>query len=280
MRINSAGRKPVQTIAVASGKGGVGKTNVVANLAIAFRKMGKEVLVLDADLGLSNIDVLLDLAPRYNIRHVLNGERQMKDVIVKGPHGIKILPASSGVQEITSLDEFQRLRLLEQFDSYEDDIDILLIDTAAGISTNVAFFCIASQEIVIVTSPEPTAMTDAYALIKVLFTSYQEKKFKVLVNSVRSSDEAVRIFRKLSLAAERFLNISLDYLGYISLDNSIQKAVMAQKAFIEMYPDSVASKNLMDIALQLNNEKKDNIKGTLQFFLGNLLSRKGEDIHV
>jgi len=273
--MNGKDKKAIRTIAITSGKGGVGKTNVVANLAIAFRRFNKEVLVFDADLGLSNIDVLLALAPKYNIKHVLSGEKRLKDIVVTGPRGIKILPASSGVQDITNLDEFQRLRLLEEFDSYDENIDILLIDTPAGISTNVAFFCVASQEIIVVTSPEPTAITDAYALIKVLFTSYQEKDFKIIVNSVRSSGEALEVFKKLSLAAERFLHISLDYLGYISFDNSIQRAVMAQRAFIEMDPNSVSSRNLMEIASKLNDTKGEHIKGTLQFFLDNLLN-KGE----
>ncbi len=272
-------KKLIKTITVTSGKGGVGKTNMVANLAIALRKLGKEVMILDADLGLSNIDVLLDLAPRYNIQHVLSGEKGLKDVIVEGPYGVKILPASSGVQEMTELDEFQRLRLLEEFDSYDGDIDVLLIDTGAGISTNVAFFCIASQEIIVVTSPEPTALTDAYALIKVLFTRYQEKDFRILVNSAKSSADAFEVFRRLSLAAERFLNISLDYLGYIPVDDSIQKAVRAQKAFIDIYPGSIASMSLLEIASKLNDDNRSRVKGTLQLFLGNLL--KGErDVRV
>ena len=264
--------KPIKTIAVASGKGGVGKTNVTANLAIAMKKLGKEVLVLDADLGLSNLDVLLNLAPRYNIQHVLSGEKTLNDVIVEGPHGIKILPASSGVQEMTDLDEFQRLRLLEEFESYDGDIDVLLVDTAAGISTNVAFFCIAAQEIIVVTTPEPTALTDAYALIKVLFTGYQEKYFKVLVNNARREADATDVFKKLSAAAEKFLSISLDYLGYIPHDDLVQKAVRRQGAVIDLYPSSAASLSLSDIALKLTADSPaSKVKGTLQFFLGALL---------
>jgi flagellar biosynthesis protein FlhG len=263
--------KAVRTIAVTSGKGGVGKTNVTANLAIAMRKLGNEVLVFDADLGLSNIDVLLNLAPKYNIQHVVSGEKSLKEVIVEGPHGIKILPASSGVQELTELDELQRLRLLEEFDAYDGGIDTLLVDTGAGISANVAFFCLASQEIVVVTSPEPIALTDAYALIKVLFTRYQEKNFRVLVNSAKDAEEAFEVYRKLSVAAERFLNISLDYLGFIPVDDSIQKAVRRQRAFSDIYPGCKASISLQEIALKLNEDRPGRVKGTLQFFLGSLL---------
>jgi flagellar biosynthesis protein FlhG len=271
LKEGTAKGKYVQTIAVSSGKGGVGKTNVVANLAIAMRKLNKEVMILDADLGLSNIDVLLHLAPRYNMQHVLNGEMTLHDVVIEGPQGIKILPASSGIQELTALDEFQRLRLLEEFNSFHSDVDVLLIDTAAGISENVAFFCIAAQEIIIVTSPEPTAFTDAYALIKVLFTRYQEKNFKVLVNLVIDQTEGFEVFRRLSVAAERFLNISLDYLGCIPFDDSVQKAVRLQQAFLDRYPGSIASRRITEIASKILKSKGD-VKGTLQFFIGNLLS--------
>ncbi|MCX7913355.1 MAG: MinD/ParA family protein [Thermodesulfovibrionales bacterium] len=263
--------KNITTIAISSGKGGVGKSNIVANLAIAIRKLGKEVMILDADLGLSNIDVLFQLAPKYNIYHVLNGNKSLVDVITKGPHGIKILPASSGIQELTALDEFQRLKILEEFDSYDGNIDVLLIDTAAGISENVAFFCVAAQEIIIITAPEPTALTDAYALIKVLSTRYQERSFNVLINSVNSNEEAEEIFRRLYLVAERFLSISLKYLGYIPYDESVKKAVRMQRPFVDIYPDSPASKKIYELAPKLL-EMEGKIKGSLQFFIGNLLS--------
>lgn len=267
----TAKKRSVKTIAVASGKGGVGKTNVVASLAIALTALGNKVMILDADLGLSNIDVLLHLAPKYNIQHVLRGEMALRDVVIEGPHGIKILPAGSGEQDLTALDEFQRLKIMEEFDAFENDIDILLIDTAAGISTNVAFFCVAAQEIMIVTSPEPTAMTDAYALIKVLFMRYQEKNFRVLVNSAKSEEEAFEVFRRLSVAAEKFLNVSLDYLGYLPLDESVPRAVREQQAFIDAFPTSSISRHLREIAHKVN-EQEVKVKGNLQFFIGNLLS--------
>lgn len=261
----------VRTIAIASGKGGVGKTNITANLAIGLSKLQKKVLIIDADLGLSNIDVILNIATRYNIRHLFSGEKNLKDLMVEGPHGIKILPAASGIQELTSLDEFQRLRLIEEFDSYESDVDIILIDTPSGISTNVTFFCTAAQEIIIVTSPEPTSITDAYAVIKVLSTIYHEKNFKIIINSAKNQNEAKEIFRRLSIVTERFLNISLDYFGYVLYDGSFTKAVRVQKPFIDIYPDSDASRNLMEIAARLSSDNKTNVKGSLQFFLGDLL---------
>ncbi len=271
-----ARERSVKTITVASGKGGVGKTNIVANLAIALRKMGREVLVFDADLGLSNIDVVLNLSPKYNISHVLSGERSLAEVIIEGPHGIKILPATSGTQEITSLDEFQQMMLVEAFDSYEGEIDVMLVDSAAGISQNVAFFCAASQEIVVVTSPEPTALTDAYALIKVLYKNYQEKRFHVIINSVRDRNEALEVFRKLSMAAERFLSISLDYLGHIPFDESIRKAVRMQGAVIDKFPLSPSAKQIKEIAAVLDAGAVNPEKGSIQFFWNALLKGRTE----
>ncbi len=263
--------KYIKTIAVASGKDGVGKTNLVANLAVALHKLGKKVMIVDADLGPSNIDVLLHLEPRFNIKHLLDGGMTLSDILVEGPHGIKIFPAGSGVQELAALDEFQRLKILEAFDAFDGNIDILLIDTPADVSENVAFFCIAAQEIIVVTSPEPAATNDAYALIKVLYTRYQEKDFHVLVNSARSPEEGFEVFRRLSLATEMFPNISLDYLGSLPFDPSVQEAVRAQQAFVDMYPGHDVSKRVMEIANELQG-RTDRVKGSLQFFFGNLLT--------
>ncbi len=272
--LKNDGKGHIKTIAVASGKGGVGKTNVVINLAVAASKLGKKVIILDADLGLSNVDVLLQLAPRYNIQHVLSGEKSLAEIMADGPHGIKVLPASSGVQELTSLDEFQRLKIMEEFDAYTGDFDLLIIDTAAGISENVAFFCVAAQETVIVTSPEPTALTDAYALIKVLFTRYQEREFSVMVNSVKSPEEAFEVFKRLMMVTGKFLNVSLNYLGYIPFDGSIRKAVRAQRPFIDMFPSSDASRQVSGMAEKIM-ESTGKVKGSLQFFLGNMISGTG-----
>lgn len=269
-------RKLVRTIAVTSGKGGVGKTNVVTNLAVAFRSMGREVLILDADVGLSNVDILLRLAPRHTIAHVLNGEKSLNEVIIDGPHGIKVLPAAFGAQELTNLDECQRMRLLDAFNAYDGRLDVLLIDTSAGISGNVAFFCIASQEIVVVTTPEPTALAGAYALIKVLSLRYREKRFGILVNTARSAEDATEVYRKLSVAAGGLLNASLDYMGYIPLDPSVHDAVRSQMPFMDMFPDGPASRMLRDIASRFLDRPGGSVKGTLQFFIENLYSAAAE----
>lgn len=263
--------KSIRTIAVTSGKGGVGKTNITAGLAIAMSKLGKNVVVIDADLGLSNINILLNISAQYSVKDLLDGNKTLKDVLIEGPHGIKILPAGEGVQNLTRLDEFQRLKLLDAFDSYDGDIDVLLIDTGAGISENVTFFCSAAQDLIIVTTPEPTAWVDAYHLIKVLYTEYQENKFHVLVNSVKNEAEAGEVFQTLTKAADRFLSISLDYLGYLPYDEDVKQAVRAQKSFVDLFPRKFISKCMNEIAVNLLG-RENRVKGSLQFFIGNLLA--------
>lgn len=269
-------RKPVRTVTVSGGKGGVGKTNVVTNLAVALRSMGKEVLILDADVGLGNVDVLLRLAPRHNIAHLLSGEKSLEQIIVDGPHGIKVVPAASGAQELTNLDEFQRMRLLDAINAYDGGLDVLLIDTPAGISENAAFFCIASQEIVVVTAPEPTALAGAYALIEVLSLRYREKRFGILVNSARGEEDATEVYRNLSVAAGRLLNVSLDYIGYVPLDASVGDAVRSQRPFVDMFPDGPASRKIREIASRFLERPGGDVKGTLQFFIENLFSAAAE----
>ncbi len=266
----------VRTIAITSGKGGVGKTNIVANLAIALQRLGKKVLVFDADLGLCNIDVLLGLTPKYNISDLLAGKMSLREVLIEGPEGMLILPASSGVEELTQLNEFQRLRLLDEFDALNMNIDFLLVDTSAGISSNVTFFCIAVQEKIVVVSPEPTSLTDAYALIKVLHRKYDEKEFSVLVNNVQGPEEAMGVFKTLQRATEQFLNLSLDYLGHIPVDKNIPRAVRAQKPVLLYNPKSSSSKAFEDIAKRLNNYNGVRPKSTIQFFFNSII-RNPED---
>jgi flagellar biosynthesis protein FlhG len=230
-----------RVIAITSGKGGVGKTNIVANVGFALSKLGKSVLILDADLGLGNLDVLLGLAPKYNLSHVIMGEKRIPEIILEGPGKIKILPASSGIQELTRLTQEQKIYILTELDSLISTIDVLLVDTAAGISSNVMYFNTTAQEILVVVTPEPTSITDAYALMKVLSIKYSEKEFKVLVNMAANVKEAREVFRQLSLVADRFLHISIEYIGYVLFDEKVTKGVRLQKIMSEIYPDAKAS---------------------------------------
>ena len=258
---------PIRVISITSGKGGVGKTNIVANLAYNLSTAGKRVLVIDGDVGLANIDVLLGLVPQYTLQHVFSGEKSVKEIIVEGPGGMKILPATSGVEELAQLGEEQKLQFLSDLDSLNNEVDVVLVDTAAGISSNVIYFTIASQEIVVVATPEPTSITDAYALMKVLSNKYHEKNFKLLPNMVNSEQEARDVYRNISRVAEKFLNISIEYYGYVLRDPNILKSVREQKAVSELFPESEASKNFAALSKRLCSAPVSNQpKSSIQFF--------------
>jgi flagellar biosynthesis protein FlhG len=263
---------PVRVITVSSGKGGVGKSNVVVNLAYAFDRVGKRVLILDADLGLANIDVLLGLTPKENITHVLQGTRQLREVLVKGPGNILIMPASSGVQELTRLTDDQKLLFLEVLDELESEIDILLVDTGAGISDTVLYFNVAAQERVVVVTSEPTSLTDAYALIKVLYTRHGERYFKILVNSVPDEKTGKLVFAKISKVADHFLDgISLDFLGTIPHDAHVPRSVIQQRPLLEVFPAAPAAKAFYTIAEKIRKSPINLNHGNVKFFWKRLL---------
>jgi len=273
-----ADQKGIRVISVTSGKGGVGKSNVVSNLAIAMSMQGKKVLVIDADLGLGNLDVLLGLSPAYNMNHVLNGENSLSEILIDGPAGIKIIPAGSGVQEFTSLGQHEKLLLLDELDMLEEQFDIMIVDTEAGISENVTYFTVAAQEIIVVVTPEPTSITDVYALIKLLATRYSEHHFKVLVNMAKDSEDALEVFRKLANVAGRFLDISLDYLGCVVKDEKVIDAVKRQKAVSELFPESEAATCFTTLAKRvIENTRQTRLKGNIQFFFSRFLENpRGE----
>lgn len=249
--------KDARIIAITSGKGGVGKTNIAANFAYIFSKMGKRVLLLDADTGLANIDVILGITPKYSLFHVLHGEKTLSEVTVQGPGGIKILPATSGIQEMAELSRDQKLTLLEELDGLSESLDFMFIDTAAGIAGNVMYFNMVAKEIVVVVSPEPTSLTDAYALIKLLYRGYATKRFMLLVNMVTGSNEAKEVYRRLSNATDHFLNLSVEYLGYILRDKTVYEAVKQQSVLVELAPHSKASKCLFAVAEKLCQERPE-----------------------
>lgn len=267
-------QRPIRVIAITSGKGGVGKTNIAANLAYHLSQMKKKTLILDADMGLANIDVILGLAPKYNLSHVLSGEKALSDVILEGPGGMQILPASSGIQEMAELSKGEKLALLDELGEFGGELDFLLIDTAAGIAGNVIYFNVAAREIIVVVSPEPTSITDAYALIKILYNHYGEKRFMLLANMVRNSSEARDVFLKVSNATSHFLNLSIDYLGYVLDDTRVTDAVRRQKAVAEIYPDSRASKCLQSIARKLCKLQPEfSESGSLKFFWKSIVDK-------
>lgn len=257
----------VRVIAVTSGKGGVGKTNLVANLACLLSRMKKKVLLLDGDTGLANIDVVLGLSPRYNLSHVLREECTLSDALIRGPGGFLILPSSSGIQEMSDLTREQKLVILEELNHLEMDLDYMLIDTAAGIAGNVMYFNLAAREIIVVASPEPTSLTDAYALIKILNQRQGKKRFRLIANMVRSAAEGTEVFCRLNQATEHFLNLSVEYLGHIVMDESLPRAVRQQKAAAELYPQAPAVKCMERIAHKIIKEKPDcGLNGSISFF--------------
>ena len=266
-----------QVIAITSGKGGVGKTNIVANLGFKLTQLGKRVLILDADLALGNIDVLLGLTPKYNLSHVVMGEKTVSEIIIQGPGNINILPAASGIQDLTQITKEQRTNILAELDLVLDTIDILLIDTATGISSNIMYFNVTAQGILVVVTPEPTSMTDAYALMKVISLKYSENNFRLLVNLAASSFEAHNIFRQLTMVSNRFLNISIDYLGYVLADENVTKSVKRQRLVCDIFPDSRVSKCFSELAEQIC--KLSSLKqpeGDSNFLWGKLLQNNFE----
>ncbi|MBN1613649.1 MAG: MinD/ParA family protein [Deltaproteobacteria bacterium] len=264
----------IRVIAITSGKGGVGKTNITANLGYFLSKMKKRIMIIDADMGLANIDLILGLTPKYNLYHVLKGERTIADTLMVGPGGIKILPSASGIQEITELSKGQKLALLDELNAVNENLDFVLIDTGAGIAGNVMYFNMAAKEIIVVTSPEPTSLTDAYALIKILYRRYARKRFRILVNMVKDPAEGKEIFKRLSHATDHFLNITIEYLGYILYDDKLPEAVKRQKALAELHPYAPASKCMASLAEKLGMEDMpvQDEQGSIKFFWDNIIN--------
>ena len=253
----SRAQPQVQVVAVSSGKGGVGKTNVVVNLAVASARQGRKVLVMDADLALGNVDILLGLTPQYTIEDVLSGQRRLEEVLVTGPEGIQLLPATSGGQAFTQLTHEQQLKLQTAFLELPQIPDLLLIDCAAGISPNVLYFSLVAHETLVLVSPDPTSLTDAYALIKILSTRYHLRTFRLLVNKVKHVQEGKEVFRKFGLVTDRFLSVSLDYMGCIPTDDYVTMAVTQQRAVCDLYPRAPASRAFTSLISSIQGWKTD-----------------------
>jgi flagellar biosynthesis protein FlhG len=261
-------------IAVTSGKGGVGKTNIVGNLAIAYQRMKKKALIFDADLGLANIDIIYGINPKHTIEEVISGERELSQVIVKGPEGVAIIPASSGVQNLTHLSEGHKINLLNEFDTLNSKYDVLLIDTSAGISSNVTYFNLAAQERIVVVTPEPTSITDAYALIKVMFNKHEVKNFYLLMNMVKDEKEAKYVYKNLSSVIAKFMgSISIDYAGYIPYDKHLHESVSRREPVSCCFPEASSSQSFKKLAdfLLIHTMGRSN-DGNIKFFFKRLMA--------
>jgi flagellar biosynthesis protein FlhG len=251
----------------------VGKTSLSINLAYTLQRMGRKVLLLDADLGLANVDILLGLTPRYNIFHLLHGEKSLDDVLVLTDYGFSILPASSGVPEMLALSAGQKLELIEALDPLELETDILIVDTGAGIGDTVLYFNIAAQERLLVITPEPTSLTDAYATIKVLRGKYGVNRFKVAVNMTAEPKQAKQIFERLAAACDKFLDdVSLDLAGCVPWDAAVRRSVINQVPFCQASPDSLATMGVRDMAKSiLSWQATTKTDGNIKFFWKKLL---------
>lgn len=247
----TGGEHTAVTLAVTSGKGGVGKTSVVVNLAVALARLRNKVAILDADFGLGNVDVLLGLAPAWHLGHMLSGEKEIEDIIVPGPFGVQIIPASSGLRDLAALSERQWLRLSESLQRVCRNLDYLLIDTAAGVSDNVVQLLVGAQRVVVVTSLEPSAMVDAYAMIKIITTSDASKEIAVLVNGARDADEGELVYRQLDVAAMRFLQRGLRYYGHVPYDPAVRESVLMQRPIVDHRPQSPAGRSFRILATRI-----------------------------
>lgn len=264
--------KPVRVLAVASGKGGVGKTNISVNLGISLAGLGRNVALLDADMGLANIDVLLGLHPQYNLSHVLSGEKTLNEILVEGPAGLMIVPGSSGLQQMSELSAMQQAAVIRAFGELDQDLDVLIVDTAAGIASGVINFARACQEVIVVVCDEPTSLTDAYALIKVLSRDYGIHRFQVLANMVQNGQQGQLLFTKLTRVTDRYLDVALGYLGAVPYDESLRKAVVRQCAVVEAFPRSVAAQAFKVLAKKADALPiVDERVGHLEFFVERMI---------
>ncbi len=267
-----AHHRPVRVIAVTSGKGGVGKTNVSVNLGLAMANEGKSVLLMDADMGLANVDVLLGLHPIYNLSHVISGERTLEEVILPASSGLSIVPASSGLKSMAELSPAQHAGVIRAFSELSQTLDVLLIDTAAGISESVVSFSRAAQEVIVVVCDEPASLTDAYALIKLLNRDYGMHRFRILANMVHSIQEGRDVYNKIVKVVDRYLDATVDFMGVVPYDDYLRKAVQKQRPVVDAYPRSKSAMAFKKLALKADNWPVTvTAGGHLEFFVERLI---------
>lgn len=261
-------KKIPRVITVTSGKGGVGKTNLVVNLAIALSRLGQRVAVMDADLGLANVDIILGLLPMHNLYDVVKGAKSLDEIILTGPEGMKVIPGGSGLAELANLAPEQRGRLLDNLLSIENMADILLIDTGAGLSRSVLSFISAADEVIVITTPEPTAITDAYGIIKVVAKYKIHQQVRLVVNQVSGHQEGERIAERFAEVSRKFLQVNIQFLGEICSDQQVVRAVKQQQPFLTLYPRTRAAQDVRNIAGKLLDVAPDKPRG-----IGSFISR-------
>ncbi|KRG71044.1 MinD/ParA family protein [Pseudoxanthomonas dokdonensis] len=267
---------PVRVIAVTGGKGGVGKTNLSVNLASALAAMGKRTLLMDADLGLANVDVLLGLSPRFTLADLVAGRCQLDEVIVEGPDGLLVVPASSGFRHMAELSPAEHIGLVNVFSELQRALDVMIVDTAAGITDSVLTFCQAAQDTLVVVCDEPASITDAYALIKVLSRERGVDRVHVVANMVRDPNEGRRLYEKLARVCERFLgDVALHYLGAVPQDDWLRRAVQRQQPVVKAYPGSPSARAINEISrIAARWQPPTGARGNVEFFVERLISAR------
>ncbi|WP_020565697.1 MinD/ParA family protein [Methylosarcina fibrata] len=270
--------KPVRVIAVASGKGGVGKTTVSVNVAVALARMGLRVALLDADMGLANVDILLGIYPKFNLAHVLSGERTLDEIMLDGPCGLKVIPGASGIQKMSELSTIEQAALIRAFSEIDQEMDILIVDTAAGISASVINFVRACQEIKVVICDEPTSLTDAYAFIKLLYKDYGIWEFDVIANMVPTIRQGKKLFEKLRKVTDYYLDVNLQFAGAVPYDLNLRKSVQQQSPVVLEYPESEVSLAIQAIAERIDAMPlKSQTGGYLEFFIERMIRYNSQE---
>jgi flagellar biosynthesis protein FlhG len=272
-----AQRRRCRAIAVAGGKGGVGKTTVAVNLGMSLAMAGHDVMLLDADMGLANVDVLLGLAPSRHLGHLLDGTATLEELVLEAPHGLKVVPGGSGARRLAQLGNGEHAAVIRAFDELPKPPDYLLVDTAAGLSDNVAMFAAAADDVVVVVCDEPASLTDAYALVKVLSRDFGVRRFRMVANQVRNAGEARALHQKLAKVSDRFLDIVLDFFGMVPQDERLRQAIRRQSAVVDLWPAARSSQAFKQLASAVDTWEEPASAGLdrIAFFGGHVVPAAG-----
>ncbi len=265
--------KPVKVVAITGGKGGVGKTTISINLALALARLGERTLLLDADLGLASIDTHLGLQPRFNLSHVISGEAALEDIIMQVCPGVQLVPAASGILRMAELSQIEQAGLIHAFSELTSDLDTLIIDSAPGISSSMMQFAKAAHEVVVVVCDEPASITDAYAVIKLLSREHGVSRFHILVNMIREPTQAGEVYSKIARVAERFLDVTLLPIGGIPHDTYLQRAIQKQAGVVQQYPGARSSSAFRKLAKTTSTwPTPDTPRGHVEFFVERIIA--------